>query len=320
MHLPVPMARRDTTRGGNQDVIIQYRRRSHPDLQLAGNPLLSRTSTREREQEEETVRDNNGEGFPQFCTSCEKQFQAANTFLYCSEACRLYDQRPDPIRSISYSSTQTPTSPPLTPYTRHFSSLPGPDDGPDIVPRFSPTQSRPRSYFNSDPYPSSYQASSAGYSQSPPQPTYTNSHSSTALASLRELATALPKTSSKHRDPESPPKSNASSISRTGSGVWDYIPFTSSSKTAPTPSATPGNSYNAGYTVSHSYNASHSSYASGSGRSREDLHSYGRSYSTYGNAGGMGMDRPLPPRNGPGGYGHRPKSIDLVTPVVEHMI
>ena len=34
----------------------------------------------------------------------------------------------------------------------------------------------------------------------------------------------------------------------------------------------------------------------------------------YGNTGGMGMDRPLPPRSGPGGYGHRPRSIDLVTP------
>ena len=34
----------------------------------------------------------------------------------------------------------------------------------------------------------------------------------------------------------------------------------------------------------------------------------------YSNTGGMGMDRPLPPRSGPGGYGHRPRSIDLVTP------
>ena len=34
----------------------------------------------------------------------------------------------------------------------------------------------------------------------------------------------------------------------------------------------------------------------------------------YGSTGGMGMDRPLPPRSGPGGYGHRPRSIDLVTP------
>jgi hypothetical protein len=32
----------------------------------------------------------------------------------------------------------------------------------------------------------------------------------------------------------------------------------------------------------------------------------------------MGMDRPLPPRSGPSGYGHRPKSIDLVTPFSNH--
>jgi hypothetical protein len=38
----------------------------------------------------------------------------------------------------------------------------------------------------------------------------------------------------------------------------------------------------------------------------------------YGNTGGMGMDRPLPPRSGPGGYGHRPRSIDLVTPFSGH--
>lgn len=92
------------------------------------------------------------------------------------------------------------------------------------------------------------------------------------------------------------------------------MPFTSSSKTTtPTPSVTPGNSYSGGggYTISQSYGGAQTSYASGSGRSREDLHTYGRSHSTYGQTGGM--DRPLPPRNGPG-YGHRPKSIDLVTP------
>ncbi|KAG4431977.1 hypothetical protein IFR05_012550 [Cadophora sp. M221] len=257
--------------------------------------------------------------------TCEKQFLPANnTFLYCSEACRVHDQAPSqPVRSNSYSS-----SPPLTPYTRQFSSYPSTttyEDGPDIIPRFSPTQSRPRSYFNSDPYPqaqSTYQASTTEYSTSPQTQTqtqYTPSSSSTALASLRELATALPKTSksSRSRDPESPPKSTASSITRTGSGVWDYIPFTSGNKTAtPTPSATPGNSYTntngGGYAVSQSYG--------GAGRSKEDLYAYGngggygygKSHGTggYGNTGGMGMDRPLPPRTA----GHRPKSVDLVTP------
>jgi hypothetical protein len=99
------------------------------------------------------------------------------------------------------------------------------------------------------------------------------------------------------------------------------MPFTSSSKTTtPTPSATPGNSYNGGYTVSQSYGAPQTQYASGNGRGGEDLPSYGRSHSTYGQTGGMGMDRPLPPRSGPGGYGHRPRSIDLVTPVSGGMI
>jgi ECL1/2/3 zinc binding proteins len=238
--------------------------------------------------------------------------------------CRLHDLAPArayPARTNSYPS-YSPSSPPLTPYTRHFSSYPSAtpahEDGPDIVPRFSPTQSRPRSYFNSDPYPQSYQTPSTISTSPPSNNVYSNSHSSTALASLRELATALPRTATNasRRVPESPPRSSAGSIGRTASEVWNYIPFTSSaSKTAtPTPSATPGNSYSSHgtYSVSQSYG----------GRSREDLHSYGANHGTtvggYGNTGGMGMDRPLPPRSGPGGYGHRPKSIDLVTPFSGH--
>lgn len=272
--------------------------------------------------------------------SCEKQFLPANnTFLYCSErhvpphsfhpphrpsssliyphiailtpifSCRIHDQAPTPIsatRTHSYPS-YTPTSPPLTPYTRAFSSYSNPshEDGPDIIPRFSPTQSRPRSYFNSDPYPQTYQEPSH-FSGSLPHDH--NSQSSTALASLRELATALPKANGR---PESPPKSRASSINRPSSGVWNYIPFTSSKTSTPTPNGTPGNSYTSPsqnpYTASPSYSAySNNGYA----RSKEDLYAYGKSQGgTY-----QGMDRPLPPRSGPGGYGHRPRSIDLVTP------
>jgi hypothetical protein len=238
--------------------------------------------------------------------------------------CRLHDLTPArayPARTNSYPS-YSPSSPPLTPYTRHFASYPSTtpahEDGPDIVPRFSPTQSRPRSFFNSDPYPQSYQIPSTISTSPPSNNVYSNSHSSTALASLRELATALPRTTTNasRRVPESPPRSSASSIGRTATEVWNYIPFTSSgSKTAtPTPSATPGNSYSSHgtYSVSQSYG----------GRSREDLYSYGANHGTtvggYGNTGGMGMDRPLPPRSGPGGYGHRPKSIDLVTPFSGH--
>ncbi|TVY41548.1 hypothetical protein LSUB1_G002004, partial [Lachnellula subtilissima] len=296
-------------------------RRTTPQYVTKVGPGWSggRGSTSARDRDGEEGGRDSGESFPQFCMNCEKQFLPVNnTFLYCSEACRLHDQNPAPSHSDAYSpSAYAPSSPPLTPYTRHFSSLPTsiPDDGPDIVPKFSPTQSRPRSYFNSDPYPASYQAPPTYASSLPRTKGYKDSQSSTALASLRELATALPRTSSKHSDPESPPKSSASSISRTGSGVWNYMPFTSTSKTTtPTPSATPGNSYNGGYTVSQSYGAVQTSYVSSGGKSREDLYNYGKSQSTYGQPGGMSRDRPLPPRSGPGGYGHRPKSIDLVTP------
>lgn len=288
-----------------------------------------RDRDRDRERDEDHSGRDSGESFPQYCMTCEKQFLPANnTYLYCSEGCRLHDQAPpQPLRMNSYPASYTPSSPPLTPYTRQYTSgsaavTPSHEEGPDIIPRFSPTQSRPRSYFNSDPYPQSYQA--PAYSASPPQ-AYANSGSSTALASLRELATALPRTGSSRREPESPPKSSASSINRTGSGVWNYIPFAGSKAATPTPSATPGNSYTNGshtYTTSQSYGGGYYATNGYAGRSREDLYSYGKSHGTaaggYGSTGGMGMDRPLPPRSGPSGYGHRPKSIDLVTPFSNH--
>ncbi|EPE28739.1 hypothetical protein GLAREA_09860 [Glarea lozoyensis ATCC 20868] len=222
--------------------------------------------------------------------SCEKEFQASNnTFLYCSEACRIHD-----TQSSQPSPYFAPSSPPPSPYPMPSSST----EGPDIIPRFSPTQSRPRSYFNSDPYPSSSYQSHPTYTPSPPSQASHTYNPPSALHSLRSLATALPR-----HEPESPP----SSISRTSSAIFNYMPFTTS-KTTQTAYQTPGNSYSG-----TTYTASQSS-----GRSREDLYSYGRSYGTsngvaYANVGGMGMDRPLPPRN-PGPYGHRPRSIDLVTP------
>ncbi|PBP15723.1 hypothetical protein BUE80_DR013512 [Diplocarpon rosae] len=237
--------------------------------------------------------------------------------------CRIHDQAPTARPTSFYLS-----SPPLTPYPRTYSSQ-AYDEGPDIIPRFSPTQSRPRSYFNSDPYPRSSSQYHSDFSsqfqyQYPDRegeqgPEREDHASSTALASLRSLATALPKSSrsgSRDAAPESPPHS----ISRNGSGVWDYIPsrFTGSKTTAPTPSATPGNSWTMTY-------GAHQSQSYGAGRSREDLHGYGKNpggaYGEgggFGSMGGMGMDRPLPPRRGPSGYGHRPKSIDLVTPFSGH--
>ena len=98
------------------------------------------------------------------------------------------------------------------------------------------------------------------------------------------------------------------------------MPFTSG--VARTAEPTPGNSYGnctgaGAYTGSTSYGVTYG-YGNGYGqRSREDLHGYGSGSAVvggFGSTGGMGMDRPLPPRSGPGGYGHRPRSIDLVTP------
>ena len=65
---------------------------------------------------------------------------------------------------------------------------------------------------------------------------------------------------------------------------------------------------------------SYGAYSSTGNARKDDTSAKSYSYATvpsvggYGNTGGMGMDRPLPPRSGPGGYGHRPRSIDLVTP------
>lgn len=213
------------------------------------------------------------------------------------------------------------------------------ENGPDIIPRFSPTISRPRSYFSSEPYPESYQTPSIlsasvphknirNDDDKPRKSTTSSSHksgrgSTTALESLREIAGALPKIDKKDRKERKPSRTtkedrqakdssdDSTSIGRNGSAVWSYMPFTSSSS-----ATTPAHSYT--QSSIHSYDH---------GSSREDLHapvsySYGNTtatstgygnvvYSTYSVSSGMGMDRPLPPRGGPG---HRPKSMDLVTP------
>ncbi|KAL3424980.1 hypothetical protein PVAG01_04261 [Phlyctema vagabunda] len=261
--------------------------------------------TKHAREDEESKRDS-GESFPQFCMTCEKQFVPANnTFLYCSESCRVHDTTSMLAQGRSNSTSS------ISPTTPYFYS---PNEGPDIIPRASPTQSRPRSYFNSEPciHAYSYQAASTYHEPTTSASAQSNSRSSTtALASLRELATALPRASyPQNHDRDSPP------ISRSGSAVWNYISVPFSKPGAATPNMTPQNSLNEKkYATSSSYGASS---ASGS-RSREDLHAYGgaKSYGAGGYApaaGGLGMDRPLPPRSGPGGYGHRPKSIDLVTP------
>ncbi|KAH8801509.1 hypothetical protein F5884DRAFT_824591 [Xylogone sp. PMI_703] len=260
-----------------------------------------REKEREDRGEDRVVRDrDHSESFPQYCMTCEKQFVPANsTFLYCSEDCRLHDRstRYSQSRSSSYSATSattstTPTSPTFTsPYgsTQSLYGISSPDDGPDILPRFSPTQSQPRSYYPSDPDSFSREdpisvvqpmvsTSRTSLSRTLSQGLRSASGSSTALASLRELATALPRNSSR-TDLDASPVSSTSPLTK----AWNLIPFTSSK------------------------------YGNGSSRSREDLPGYAK---TYGGmyAGAQGMDRPLPPRSGPSGYGHRPRSVDLVTP------
>ncbi|CAL3968613.1 unnamed protein product [Diplocarpon coronariae] len=264
-----------------------------------------------REREEDV---GSGESFLQYCMTCEKQFSpASNTCLYCSESCRIHDQAPTARPTSFYASPS-----PVAPYPRPYSALTY-DEGPDIIPPFSPTQSRPRSYFHSDPYPQSHDHCGSPSQSQDPDPDREGEQdleredytSSSALASLRSLATALPK-SSRSSSTDAAPVSPPHSISRSGSGVWDYMPsrFTGSKTAAPTPSATPGNSYTKNCGQSY-----------GAGRSREDLYAYGKSQGAaygggggFGSIGGMGMDRPLPPRTGPSGFGHRPKSTDLVTP------
>lgn len=216
------------------------------------------------------------------------------------------------------------------PYTRSFSTI-YPTDGPDIVPRASPTTLRPRSYYNSDPYPDvTYSTTTALPSHSGHKPS--NSTSSSALASLRELSAALEnsRTDAKERtgsrsgsDAESEPSAPPSPISRSSSGVWSYMTFASSSTTGAavkqvsrsyiqpqrsyTQSSMSGSGYGSDYKVGYNY--------SNGGNGGVSTQRYApATYTTTSPAGltrGM-MERPLPPRSG--GYGHRPKSMDLVTP------
>lgn len=97
------------------------------------------------------------------------------------------------------------------------------------------------------------------------------------------------------------------------------MPFTQSKNATPSPHITPGNSYTqTGYQGSQSCNAYLANGYAGRKEDGASAKSYGQpSIGGYGNTGGMGMDRPLPPRSGPG-YGHRPRSIDLVTPFSGH--
>ncbi|EPE04904.1 hypothetical protein F503_00058 [Ophiostoma piceae UAMH 11346] len=158
-----------------------------------------------RDQDEDYWYDDERESFPQFCMTCEKQFVAKDDhFLYCSEACRDYDQEHG--ASIS---------------TQHFKDsyissriyAHQPQEPRDIIPRASP--SRPSSTYYSHP--------SAGM-PSAMSSTMPNTSTSSAIAALRSLSL---------RDASPPSPTTAP----TSAGIW---PFSSSSRSTAT---SPSNSY-----------------------------------------------------------------------------
>ncbi|KAK7908276.1 hypothetical protein PG985_015579 [Apiospora marii] len=224
-------------------------RKSTPQvLQKLGKTQRSR----EKELEEERWWEEERESFPQFCMTCEKQFIPQDeAYVYCSEACRKYDQ----------GSSSNPSAYPI-PRTQEIigGNLPfyaaGHPEPRDIIPRASP--SRPSSNYFSPPT------------------TPTSTQYTTAISALRSLTTR----------PPSPPSPTTASAA-----MW---PFTRSAAVSPSTSyQKPTNFYS-------------STYDGG----------YGASGYGYGpTSGGVGgLDRPLPSRK-PGTKG-RPKSIELVAPMV----
>ncbi|KAI9733760.1 MAG: hypothetical protein M1818_007174 [Claussenomyces sp. TS43310] len=334
---------------------------------------------REKERECEAA-DDPGESFLNYCTYCEKQIDASSgSYLYCSESCRQRDlsaasgsshHRYTPSGSSTYdafssSNALSHMSPPRTPYANFTFS---PSDGPDIVPRASPTIPRPRSYFGSEPFPTSSTQGQYAISSSLPYvypngaSGYVEGSNSNALASLRELSSAL-QSSRPHKtqpvsgreadreldlmernrrrqlgsgsqsrgensrsgsDDESPVRAcHGTPMSKSASGVWSYMPFASAtskgdiSRTYSTPSIVQqqsGGYAQGGRSAAHtSRTGSRAGSGSGSAASSNyTLTTPLSSNDTFGLTRNPGMDRPLPPRSG--GYGHRPKSIDLVTP------
>lgn len=126
------------------------------------------------------------------------------SLLLTRPRCRKHDLDA-PAPHSSQTSTgfyySAPTSPPLTPlypafHIPYLNDLPR--EYPDIIPRASPTLQRPRSYFAERPAATTYTSHSRPLS---------TSSSSSALESLRSLATALP-----------PPSSSSSNASKRSKG------------------------------------------------------------------------------------------------------
>ncbi|KAK5990161.1 hypothetical protein PT974_08427 [Cladobotryum mycophilum] len=145
------------------------------------NPHKLGRSHRERNE----IWDNEeGESFPQYCMSCEKQFiPSDDMFLYCSDSCRRVDQN---------SSSQAPTVRGYTTaaYNHSIYSIDKREPR-DIVPRASP--SRPTSMHFSNSPPAS------------PGTAFAPQHTS-AISALRSL----------NARPPSPPSPTSSS------GIWPF--------------------------------------------------------------------------------------------------
>ncbi|CAK7226602.1 hypothetical protein SBRCBS47491_006287 [Sporothrix bragantina] len=219
----------------------------------------------DRTRDDDHWYDDERESFPQFCMTCEKQFVAKDdSFLYCSETCRDYDQEHGAsVSAQSFKDTYSSSS------RDYFGEYREPRD---IIPRASP--SRPSStYFSLPPTP--------------------NNMSSTMPATTSSAMAALRSLSLRDASPPSP------TLAPSSSGIWPFS--TRSSAVSPSTSYTqPSAVYASTYDHGHGYYRS---------TGASNYYTYGAGSSGY-----LAAERPLPPRR-PGSYS-RPKSIELVTPLL----
>lgn len=279
-----------------------------------------------------------------------------------NHSCRKHDF-PSSGHSHQTSLSNSPTSPsfpsptPYTSYVHPISTIYPTSADRDIIPRASPTTLRPRSYFASDPYPTKAVPTSSS------RPSANSSNS--ALASLRELSAAIENTRTDVRErrgslasraiprPSTGSGSDAdgedgeaestqtsgttSPVSRSASGVWNYMTFVGSASNTVSAMPPPKQIARSFTTPQSTRSTSGSNYAygtyagagtGGSGKAGygyggyangiKDTNKYRYAPATYSAplataaSGMVGMERPLPPRSG--GYSHRPRSMDLVTP------
>ncbi|OAA67981.1 hypothetical protein SPI_00176 [Niveomyces insectorum RCEF 264] len=237
------------------------------------------TSSRDAEPtfDEDYWYDDERESFPQFCMTCDKQFVTKDDrLLYCSEACRDYDQQYGAsISTQHFKDSYANHSSSSRTYSVYYNDNTEPRD---IIPRAAP--SRPSSTYFSLPTSSAAAGAKASVSASTAAST-----SSSAIAALRSL-------SLRDASPPSPP------LPSSASGIWPF----SHRSTAASPSTSYGRPsgpvYAATYDQGYYRTGAPNYYAPDAGQS----------------SAGLGTERPLPIRR-PGSYS-RPKSIELVTPLL----